>query len=189
MFALLLLVRAATAGAVATVLEDSETLRARKRLRIGSPTQSSSSSSIGLLERADNRVNFISSTVNHPPATAMRYSESDQDSLVSVSANYNLPAGPSSAAMGDPGPSSSSNGYPSNAASMNGNGSPSNGFVGTTNGSSTNGIGNGIHKTHGKSVMRVNLPGTLLYDDDDSMVDREEFVRLVIQSLRDVGYL
>ncbi|KAF8623533.1 hypothetical protein AX15_006309 [Amanita polypyramis BW_CC] len=119
----------------------------------------------------------------------MRYSESDQDSLVSVSPNYNSPAGPSSAATGDPGPSSSSNGYPTNSASVNGNGSSNNGFVATMNGSGTNGIGNGIHKTHGKSVMRVNLPGALLYDDDESAVDREEFVRLVIQSLRDVGYL
>lgn len=40
---------------------------------------------------------------------------------------------------------------------------------------------------HGKSpVARVNPPGTLLYDD--SNVDREEFIRLVVQSLRDVGY-
>lgn len=40
---------------------------------------------------------------------------------------------------------------------------------------------------HGKSIARVNLPGTTLYDD--SYVDREEFIRLVIQSLRDVGYM
>lgn len=51
-----------------------------------------------------------------------------------------------------------------------------------------NGTGNGVTK-HGKApaVATVNLPGTLLYED--SFVDREEFVRLVIQSLRDVGYM
>lgn len=38
-----------------------------------------------------------------------------------------------------------------------------------------------------QTVARVSLPGTTLYDD--SYVDREEFVRLVIQSLRDVGYM
>ncbi|KJA27057.1 hypothetical protein HYPSUDRAFT_131958 [Hypholoma sublateritium FD-334 SS-4] len=38
-----------------------------------------------------------------------------------------------------------------------------------------------------RSIARVDLPGTALYDD--SFVDREEFVRLVIQSLRDVGYV
>ncbi|KAF8136439.1 WD40 repeat-like protein [Boletus edulis] len=45
---------------------------------------------------------------------------------------------------------------------------------------------NGISK-HSSSVARVSLPGTTLYDDP--YVDREEFVRLVIQSLRDVGYI
>ncbi|KAF9447666.1 WD40 repeat-like protein [Macrolepiota fuliginosa MF-IS2] len=51
-----------------------------------------------------------------------------------------------------------------------------------------NGTGNGVTK-HGKApaVAAVKLPGTLLYED--SFVDREEFVRLVIQSLRDVGYI
>ena len=36
-------------------------------------------------------------------------------------------------------------------------------------------------------IQRVNLPGTRLYDD--SCIDREEFIRLVIQSLKDVGYM
>ena len=47
-------------------------------------------------------------------------------------------------------------------------------------------MSNGVSK-HGSSVARVSLPGTTLYDDP--YVDREEFVRLVIQSLRDVGYM
>lgn len=52
------------------------------------------------------------------------------------------------------------------------------------NGSSP--MSNGVPK-HSSSVARVSLPGTTLYDDP--YVDREEFVRLVIQSLRDVGYM
>lgn len=56
------------------------------------------------------------------------------------------------------------------------------------NGASGSGLGNGVVTKHGKSpVARVNLPGTKLYEDSD--VDREEFFRLVIQSLRDVGYM
>ncbi|KIJ69067.1 hypothetical protein HYDPIDRAFT_172550 [Hydnomerulius pinastri MD-312] len=47
-------------------------------------------------------------------------------------------------------------------------------------------MGNGISK-HSSSIARVSLPGTTLYEDP--YVDREEFVRLVIQSLRDVGYI
>ncbi|KAG2077940.1 WD40 repeat-like protein [Suillus decipiens] len=54
----------------------------------------------------------------------------------------------------------------------------------TSNGSPT--VGNGIAK-HSSSITRVSLPGTTLYDDP--YLDREEFVRLVIQSLRDVGYV
>ncbi|KAF8590071.1 WD40 repeat-like protein [Ramaria rubella] len=41
-------------------------------------------------------------------------------------------------------------------------------------------------RSNGAPVARVHLPGTALYEG--SHVDREEFVRLVIQSLRDVGY-
>lgn len=48
-------------------------------------------------------------------------------------------------------------------------------------------LSNGVPKQHSSSVARVSLPGTTLYDDP--YVDREEFVRLVIQSLRDVGYM
>jgi hypothetical protein len=59
---------------------------------------------------------------------------------------------------------------------------------GFTNGSSAaSGVkGNGVVK-HSRSVPKVSLEGTSLYDD--SFVNREEFVRLVIQSLRDVGYM
>lgn len=68
----------------------------------------------------------------------------------------------------------------------NGNGHSA---VPATNGSSGfgNGVGNGTAKREHGSISKVSLPGTTLYDD--STVDREEFVRLVIQSLRDVGYM
>ncbi|KAI6099927.1 WD40 repeat-like protein [Pisolithus croceorrhizus] len=46
-------------------------------------------------------------------------------------------------------------------------------------------MGNGISKH--SSIARVSLPGTTLYQDP--YVNREEFVRLVIQSLKDVGYI
>lgn len=66
---------------------------------------------------------------------------------------------------------------------------PSNGaYTPATNGFATNGS-NGITKKLDKAtstVAKVSLPGTTLFDDN--YVDREEFVRLVIQSLRDVGY-
>ncbi|KAG6889821.1 hypothetical protein C0995_014298 [Termitomyces sp. Mi166 len=60
----------------------------------------------------------------------------------------------------------------------------SNGF---TTKSVTNGTGKGTLPKNGKAIARVSLPGTTLYDD--TPVDREEYVRLVIQSLRDVGYI
>ncbi|KAG6909629.1 hypothetical protein DXG01_016411 [Tephrocybe rancida] len=60
----------------------------------------------------------------------------------------------------------------------------SNGF---TTKSATNGTTNGVHPKNGKAIARVSLPGTNLYDN--TPVDREEYVRLVIQSLRDVGYI
>jgi hypothetical protein len=104
----------------------------------------------------------------------MRLPGSDQDSVFSVSLDSAPEAGPSSVGLDG---MLMSNGH------ANGNGYS----VPVTNGSSGNGIitGNGIQK-HAKAIGRVSLPGTTLYDD--SYIDREEFVRLVIQSLRDVGY-
>jgi len=57
-----------------------------------------------------------------------------------------------------------------------------------------NGHSNGVSMTNGHSVSsprrrdiaKVTVPGTALYEN--SNIDREEFIRLVIQSLRDVGY-
>jgi WD repeat-containing protein 26 len=103
-----------------------------------------------------------------------KLSESDRDSPLSVSPdNLNALAGPSCAAAFE------------GVVSTNGH---TNGFTPVTNGTIGAGVvmGNGVQK-HGKLVAKVNLPGTTLYDD--SFVDREEFVRLVIQSLRDVGYM
>ena len=103
----------------------------------------------------------------------MKLSESDRDSLLSVSPDLNAHAGPSCAAAFE------------SVVATNGH---TNGFAPVTNGTLGAGVvmGNGVQK-HGKSVAKVNLPGTTLYDD--SFVDRQEFVRLVIQSLRDVGYM
>lgn len=107
----------------------------------------------------------------------MRIPESDQESTHSVSLDSAAEAGPSSLGLDAP---VSSNGH------TNGNGftlSPTNGF---TNGGGAV-VGNGVQK-HGKSVAKVSLPGTALYTGG-SYVDREEFVRLVVQTLRDVGYM
>ncbi|KAH7889566.1 WD40 repeat-like protein [Phlebopus sp. FC_14] len=54
----------------------------------------------------------------------------------------------------------------------------------TNNGTSP--MSNGESK-HTSAIARVSLPGTTLYEDP--YVDREEFVRLVLQSLRDIGYI
>ncbi|KAH7910762.1 WD40 repeat-like protein [Hygrophoropsis aurantiaca] len=104
----------------------------------------------------------------------MRLPEATNNSVVSALSDYSSEAGPSCLSLDKPG---SSNGHTkgTNFALM------SNGSNGVP---STN--GNGIQK-HSSSITRVSLPGTSLYDD--SFVDREEFVRLVIQSLRDVGYI
>ena len=80
----------------------------------------------------------------------------------------------------------------------NGNGSPSQASVWTDDGSllingngvSTNGLKRNIKEdvtTSNRPIPQVTLPGTRLFED--SCIDREEFIRLVIQSLRDVGYL
>ena len=103
----------------------------------------------------------------------MKLSESDRDSPLSISPDLNARAGPSCAVAFE------------GILATNGH---TNGFSSATNGTLSAGavMGNGVQK-HGKSVAKVNLPGTTLYDD--SFVDRQEFVRLVIQSLRDVGYM
>jgi len=111
----------------------------------------------------------------------MRFTESDQPSLPSTPPDLTTAAvaGPSSIGLdGLP----HSNGH--SQATSNGHGFSSNGL---SNGSSGVANGNGVVQKHGKNpIARVDLPGTLLYED--SNVDREEFVRLVLQSLRDVGY-
>ena len=104
----------------------------------------------------------------------MRLSSTDADSTLSVSPDDLSEAGPSTPAL--------ANGH---------NGVvKGNGFIAPF----TNGNGKAAAATDGhragkqsQAVARVSLPGTTLYDD--SYVDREEFVRLVIQSLRDVGYM
>jgi hypothetical protein len=46
---------------------------------------------------------------------------------------------------------------------------------------------NGSSKRSKSPVARVEFPGATIYDD--SYIDREEYIRLVIQSLRDIGYM
>lgn len=110
---------------------------------------------------------------SHPNATIMRDTESDQGPAVSAT-NSSPQAGPSSLGNG------------------HGNG---NGFVptGKLNGAAAalNGHGGGAKngtQAHTRGVARVDLPGTALYTDE-AYVSREEFVRVVLQSLRDVGYM
>lgn len=85
-------------------------------------------------------------------------------------------------------PDTSSHAGPSSVASdrvtINGH---TNGFGPIANGNSgTSAImGNGLPKL--SKTAKVILPGTTLYED--SSIDREEFVRLAIQTLRDVGYM
>lgn len=113
----------------------------------------------------------------------MRLTESNEAS------SFNLPSsvtsGPSSNGIDF---YSTSNGR---SASTNGNGFMShytNGHgVSGSSGAGTSGSNGVVAEKHGKGApSRVNLPGHLLYED--SNVDREEFVRLLLQSLRDVGY-
>ncbi len=118
----------------------------------------------------------------------MRLPDSDIDSQLSVSPDFTISAmhaGPSS--LGLDGPTQSPTNGHTITAIVATNGNSHNGQVqsnGTSNGLSS-AVSNGVAK-HGKAVARVNLPGTMLYDD--MTLDREEYVRLVIQSLRDVGY-
>ncbi|KZT71398.1 WD40 repeat-like protein [Daedalea quercina L-15889] len=108
----------------------------------------------------------------------MRLTEPDQESAVSVQLDTVPEAGPSSAA-------GSSNGHNGTAPKHNGY---SNSFAnGSSKTTATDGTRGGKPEKRSTSITRVSLPGATLYDD--SYVDREEFVRLVIQSLRDVGYI
>lgn len=96
----------------------------------------------------------------------MRVPVNDHDSDSFVSSDLHPEAGPSSMTT------TSKNGHGTN---------------GTTNGFSGTPVANGVMK-HGKPpVSKVKLHGTTLYED--SHIDREEYIRLVIQSLRDVGYM
>lgn len=159
---------------------DHELSRARKRQRLDS-ISSSASASLAAVERALLPDDSLSSLIsNHP---AMRLQDTDHDSAHSLSLDSGPEAGPSSAAA-------TSNGHNGIVVKSNGCAPP------FTNGASTNGTvkpympdgADGHTSERGPpSVARVTLPGSTLYDG--SYVDREEFVRLVIQSLRDVGYM
>jgi hypothetical protein len=141
---------------------DSDWSRARKRLRVDSL------SSVTSVERS------LIPDESFPQAAAMRLPEHDDDPSLSLSLADVPEAGPSSI------PNILSNGH---NGLMKGNSVSS-----FTNGNGKVGATDGLKAEKQKmSVPKVLLPGTTLYDD--SYVDREEFVRLVIQSLRDVGYM
>lgn len=158
------------------VATDPELSRARKRQRIDRPLSSSPT------------------TDTDPRRTpTMKYAESYQTSNLSVSPDdVSAAAGPSSHHNHLPQAGPSSNGH------ANGNGfAPQSPLPRTqsppvANGNGALGTGNGALQKHPKTgssgVMRVKLPGSALYEDDEEL-DREAFVRLVVQSLRDVGYM
>ncbi|KAI0819085.1 WD40 repeat-like protein [Irpex lacteus] len=103
----------------------------------------------------------------------MRLPENDSESTLSV-ALADLP---------EAGPSSTNNLSNGHNGVVKGNGHST-----FTNGNGKTGGVDGLKAEKQRmSVSRVSLPGTTLYDD--SYVDREEFIRLTIQSLRDVGYI
>lgn len=140
---------------------DSDAYRARKRPRLDSL------SSVTSAERS------LIPDDSYTSAAHMRLSSNDADSTLSVSPDELPEAGPSTPAL--------SNGH---------NGVvKGNGFIAPfANGNGKAPLADGHRaEKQAQSVARVSLPGTTLYDD--SCVDREEFVRLVIQSLRDVGYM
>ncbi|RDB21395.1 WD repeat-containing protein 26 [Hypsizygus marmoreus] len=148
---------------------DADYVRARKRQRTNNHSTSASLS----------RTTIIDHHLPQPSSyTTMRLTDSDQDSNLSASPDFPAHAGPSTAGLDHANGHTNGNGFTSSSST--------NGFTAPV----TNGVGsmagNGVLK-HGKSIARVNVAGTKLYDD--SFVDREEFVRLVIQSLRDVGYI
>lgn len=149
---------------------DPDFLRASKRQRIGSQSSSASFYPRTILSEDIHPSTFI-------PAT-MKPTESDQESGKSVQVDAAPEAGPSSSA-------GSTNGYNGAAPKHNGySNSYTNGTSRTTLADATRG---GRAEKQATSITRVSLPGSTLYDD--SYVDREEFVRLTIQSLRDVGYM
>ncbi|KAI0071759.1 WD40 repeat-like protein, partial [Panus rudis PR-1116 ss-1] len=106
----------------------------------------------------------------------MRPTETDDESSISVSYDSTL---------AEPGPSFSPSTKQNGSTKTNGFSSP------YTNGNGKarllDGLDGHAPDKARASIARVSLPGSTLYDD--SFVDREEFVRLVIQSLRDVGYI
>jgi hypothetical protein len=136
------------------------TSRPSKRPRLDSVSASTDASTSTSLSAIDRSL-LPASEDSAADATVMKLSEKDDDSTISLhpSPDDTPVAGPSS-----------SNGHAKKASASG------------TNGSTEPSFSRG--QTH---IAKVALPGTALYDD--SSVDREEYVRLVIQSLRDIGYM
>lgn len=149
-----------TCSARGLAFVDSGPDRVAKRPRIASISEASTSTSLSAIDRSLFPSSEDSATDTY---ATMRLTDRDNDSTTSLTASPDYPpeAGPSTA-----------------------NGHATNGHAHGTNGASG---AASTSRPNGKAVTQVALSGTTLYDD--SFVDREEFVRLVIQSLRDVGYM
>lgn len=143
--------------------------RPYKRRRVDSSSSSTDASASTSLTAIDKSLRYIEEL-----RPIMKIPESDQESESALSVSFDSAprAGPSSHGLDSLSPS---NGHT--------NGS---GFTLPTTNGTANAMSNGIQKL--KSITKVSPPGTSLYVDD-SYLDREEFVRLVLQSLRDVGYM
>ncbi|THH17111.1 hypothetical protein EW146_g3632 [Bondarzewia mesenterica] len=142
---------------------DSSLERPPKRQRIHSisaSTEGSSSISLSAIDRSLFSDDHIQFTAS------MRVLDNGHDSSSSVSPDLPPEAGPSSI------PAIAKNGLAAN---------------GSVNGFSGSLFSNGVSRHAKPTIPTVKLPGTTLYED--SYIDREEYIRLVIQSLRDVGYI
>lgn len=127
----------------------------------------------------------------------MRIPDTADDSASALSVSYDSNAsvhdGPLNSAMAG---GLSSSMFPGSAngngrAVTNGNGVVLDGAPASAmNGSSPYSklsVDNNYGRSAKNAIARVILPGTRLFED--SYIDREEFIRLIVQSLRDVGYM
>jgi hypothetical protein len=142
--------------------------RARKRPRFDSDNNSHIS---------------VSTNTSFTSQRSMRPPESDQSSTVSFSLTPPLLDDEDEEAGLGGGGLAAANGHTNGLAPPSLNGTSLLSLPSSSSSSMT--FGNGVQK-HTRAIARITLPGTTLYPD--SIIDREEFVRLVLQSLRDVGY-
>ena len=195
-----------------TALRDSRGIHAHKRPRLDNNVSVSSDHTRHIVHPSTPVTSIGSSTYPLPtpgssqqssgPALtpsssrAMRLPDNadDSSSILSVSYDSNAPVhdGPlitaGTGALGsDLFSPISSNGH---SRITNGNGTVIDcGSTTALNGSSSRSKLSGDYdngRSSKNAIARVDLPGTRLFED--SYIDREEFIRLIVQSLRDVGY-